>query len=110
MVTAQRAWYRNLLKAGVEIWEYQRGMFHAKTLTIDGVWSCVGSTNFDSRSLLLNFEAGLALLGPRPARDLLAQFELDLRHSRRVELAEFERRGWMARLAEQSLRLLAPIL
>ncbi|MFM8287037.1 MAG: cardiolipin synthase [Planctomycetaceae bacterium] len=110
MVTAQRAWYRNLLKAGVEIWEYQRGMLHAKTLTIDGAWSCVGSTNFDSRSLLLNFEAGLALLGPRPARDLLAQFELDLRHARRVDLAEFERRGWLAQLAEQSLRLLAPIL
>lgn len=110
MVTAQRAWYRSLLKSGVEIWEYHRGVLHAKTLTVDGAWSCVGSTNFDPRSLWLNFEAGLALLGPRPARDLLEQFELDLRHARRVELDQFERRGWWPRLGEQVLRLFAPVL
>ena len=56
---AGRAIYDSLLRVGVEIAEYQRGLLHSKTLTIDGHWSLVGSANVDCRSLFLNFEAGM---------------------------------------------------
>ncbi len=110
MVVAGRAWYETLLRSGVEIYEFKKGPLHAKTLTVDGVWSLVGSPNFDSRSLLLNFEVAVALYGPRCARELEEQFSDDLAHAPRVDLEQFERRGIWYKLAEQSLKLFAPIL
>jgi len=110
MVTAGRGYYEPLLEAGVEIHEYQRGLMHSKTLTIDGVWSLVGTPNFDTRSLLLNFEVALVLLGPQAASQLEEQFENDLRHSMRVDLADFRRRPLSSKIAEQVLNLFAPVL
>src|SRR4029077_870573 len=48
-VAAGRSYYDSLLAAGVEIYEYQHGLMHAKTLTVDGQWSLVGTSNFDTR-------------------------------------------------------------
>ncbi len=53
---------RTLIKAGAEIFEYQPAMIHAKVMTVDGVWSVLGSTNFDHRSFALNDEVNLAVL------------------------------------------------
>ncbi|MEM9702995.1 MAG: cardiolipin synthase, partial [Planctomycetota bacterium] len=60
-IFAGRSDYDVLLRAGVEIYEYAAGTLHAKTLTIDGSWSLVGSANLDARSFYLNFEVDLAL-------------------------------------------------
>jgi cardiolipin synthase len=110
MVVAGRAYYDSLLECGVEIYEYQRGPLHCKTLTIDGLWSLVGTPNFDSRSLFLNFEVGAVLYGPKPAGQLEEQFADDLRKSVRVELAEFRRRPHYRKLFEQVLKLFSPVL
>jgi len=110
MVVAGRAWYERLLRAGVQIYEYQKGPLHSKTLTIDGAWSLVGSPNFDYRSLLLNFEVAVAIYGPRLARDLEEQFADDLRDARRIDLATFRERGRWQILCEQTLLLFAPVL
>ncbi len=110
MVTAGRAWYEQLLRAGVQIYEYQKGPLHSKTLTIDGNWSLVGSPNFDFRSLLLNFEVAVALYGPRPARELEEQFADDLREAVPIDLARFRTRGKWQVLCEQTLLLFAPVL
>src|SRR5262249_12135804 len=59
---ASRRRYGELLKAGVEIYEYAPRMIHAKILVIDGLVSVVGSTNFDSRSFDLNDEVSMAVL------------------------------------------------
>ena len=59
--TAGRAAYAALLEAGVKLFEYQPTMLHAKTLVVDGVWSSVGSINFDNRSFQLHDEATLAI-------------------------------------------------
>jgi cardiolipin synthase len=58
---AGRALYDELLSAGVELYEYQPTMLHAKTMTVDGCWSAVGSANFDNRSFQLNDEATLCV-------------------------------------------------
>ena len=56
---ASRAQWGPLLQAGIEIFEYQPTMYHCKVMVVDGLWTSVGSTNFDSRSFRLNDEANL---------------------------------------------------
>ncbi len=73
-----------LLQAGAEIYEYQPSMIHAKLMTVDGMWSVVGSTNFDHRSFALNDEVNLAVLDTELATTIEKDFFDDLRHSRRL--------------------------
>ena len=61
---------RRLLSIGVEIYEYQPTMMHAKTMVVDGVWSMFGSANFDNRSLELNDEMNVAVRNRRFASRL----------------------------------------
>ncbi len=59
---ASRSYYSDLLRAGVRLAEYQGGLLHAKTLTVDGVATCLGSANMDRRSFELNFENMMILV------------------------------------------------
>ena len=76
--TAGRASYDQLLDAGVELYEYRPTMLHAKTLVVDGIWSCVGSVNFDNRSFQLHDEVALCVQSERFAVELRELFESDL--------------------------------
>lgn len=105
-----RSFYDSLLRAGVEIYEYRRGILHSKTLTIDGQWSFVGSANFDYRSFLLNFEVGVALYGEEFARELESQFETDLQHCRTIHLRSWEDRPLRRVFVENCCRLFAPVV
>lgn len=107
---AGRAVYDALLKAGVEISEYQRGLLHSKTLTIDGHWSLVGSANLDCRSLFLNFESGVILYDERLAEQLEQQFERDLADSIPIKPAVWNRRPWFHVVGESFCRLFTPVL
>ncbi|HYH91186.1 MAG TPA: phospholipase D-like domain-containing protein, partial [Solirubrobacteraceae bacterium] len=82
---AGRAAYDDLIAGGVEIYEYQPTMLHAKTLCVDGCWCAVGSANFDNRSFQLNDEATLCVSSSEFAEKLTAQFERDLELSDRIE-------------------------
>ena len=81
---AGRASYDELVEAGVEVYEYQPTMLHAKTMTVDGCWSAVGSANFDNRSFQLNDEATLCVTSDQFAALLTEQFERDLEVSERI--------------------------
>lgn len=107
---AARSYYELLLRSGVEIYEYGRGLMHSKTLTIDGDWSLIGSPNFDARSLLLNFEIAVITYDSRTALQLYEQFERDVKYSKRVELEPWLRRSAIERLPESVCRLFAPVL
>lgn len=107
---AGRSFYAELMSAGVEIHEYTRGLMHAKTLTIDGCWSLVGTPNFDARSLALNFEVAVAMYDPKIAAQLEAQFERDLEHARKIDLNEWMQRSTWRVLGENACRLFAPVL
>ncbi len=90
--SASRSEWGRILRAGGEIHEYQPTMFHCKVLVVDSHWVSVGSTNFDSRSFRLNDEANLNVYNREFAARLSAQFEEDLKKSRRITLQEWQGR------------------
>jgi cardiolipin synthase len=92
---------RHLLRAGAEMYEYQPAMIHAKLMTVDEVWSVMGSTNFDHRSFALNDEVNLAMADRRLAAAIDAQFERDLEQSRRLTLAMLRERSLSGKLEER---------
>jgi cardiolipin synthase len=107
---AGRAWYSTLLAAGVRIYEWQPTTLHAKTFVVDGLWSTVGSMNFDNRSLVLNDEANLMILDPNVGRQMNAVFVEDLRYAEEITPATFARRSPLQRLGEQAANLLSRLL
>ena len=103
---ASRVAWGPLLEAGAEISEYQRTMFHCKVFTVDGLLVSVGSTNFDNRSFRLNDEANLNIYDAAFASAQTAQFEADLKQSKRITLE-----AWRERPAsEKALEYLAGLL
>jgi cardiolipin synthase len=107
---ASRAFWGPLLEAGVSIYEYQPTMYHTKVMTVDDLWTSVGSTNFDSRSFRLNDEANLNVLDAGFARSQAAKFEEDKRLSRRITLATWRRRPWAKRMIDSIAGWLRPQL
>ena len=81
-----------LLRCGVRIYEYQLGMYHPKIIVVDGVWTSIGSMNFDNRSFRLNDEANLNCLNATLADEFLRQFAED-----RIDTKEFTLVDWNAR-------------
>ncbi len=104
---ASRASWGELLRAGVEIYEYQPTMFHVKSMVVDGLWTSVGSTNFDSRSFSTNDEANLNVLDAGFAAEQREIFHHDLKRSRRVTLDEWQRRPWTQKLLDTAMDLLS---
>jgi len=100
--TSSRRLYGDLLQAGVKIYEYQPSMIHAKVMVIDGLWSVVGSTNFDNRSFGLNDEVNLAGCDPDLAGSLTQLFRQDLTDSREISYQEWNSRPWHEKLREWS--------
>ena len=82
---------------------------HSKTLTVDGTWSIVGSANFDVRSLLLNFEVGVAVYDPDMAQELETAFNTDVEGAKPFHLEAWRNRGLKDRLLENSMRLFSPV-
>ncbi|MGH9727341.1 MAG: phospholipase D-like domain-containing protein [Candidatus Acidiferrales bacterium] len=87
----------SLLKNGIEIHEYEPSMIHAKIMTIDGIWSVIGSTNFDHRSFGLNDEVNVAVRDEKLAARLLQDFENDLEHSGRFTYETWRKRSATAK-------------
>ncbi|MGH8532535.1 MAG: phospholipase D-like domain-containing protein [Gammaproteobacteria bacterium] len=104
---ASRFEWGPLLRAGVEIHEYQPTMYHCKVMIVDELWTSVGSTNFDSRSFSVNDEANLNIHDAGFARGQVETFERDLQKSRRVTLAEWENRPWSDKLLDALAGLLS---
>ena len=102
---AGRAAYDQLLDAGIEIFEYQPTMLHAKSMVVDDIWSSVGSVNFDNRSFQLNDEATLCVQSEAFAGELTEQFERDLEVSERMEPGRWKQRGPLHRGQEAALKL-----
>jgi phosphatidylserine/phosphatidylglycerophosphate/cardiolipin synthase-like enzyme len=98
--SSSRRAYGRLLKAGAEIYEYGPTMIHAKILTIDGLWSVVGSTNCDNRSFGLNDEVNLAAKSQDFTARLEQDFARDLANSHRVTYPEWVRRPLVERAPE----------
>ncbi len=102
---ASRASWGPLLQAGALIHEYEPTMYHVKLLIVDGLWSSVGSTNFDSRSFRLNDEANLNVYDAGFARLQTATFEADLKRARRITYEQWQARPWHEKLWEHTAAL-----
>jgi cardiolipin synthase len=97
---ASRADWGELLRAGVEIHEYQPAMFHCKLMLVDSQLASVGSTNFDNRSFRLNDEANLNVYDHAFAERLERVFEADLRRSRRIDYERWRHRPALEKVVE----------
>jgi len=97
---ASRAQFGDLLRAGVEIYEYTPALLHAKTMVIDGVWATVGSTNLDNLSFAFNDELNLIIYDRAIAQQLERAFREDVQASRRVTYEAWKDRGVRAKLLE----------
>lgn len=102
--------YDDLLEAGIKIYELRDKMLHSKTATIDGVWSVIGSSNFDHRSVLFNNEVDAVILGRATAEQFQAMFEDDFANSDKIDQAAWESRPLGERTKEYLARLVEVLL
>ncbi len=107
---AGRSFYGDLLDAGVKIFERKDRMLHAKTATVDGVWSTVGSSNLDWRSLLYNDELNVVVLGTEFAKQMNEVFRRDLAESDEITRQQWRDRSLAERLKETAARAWARML
>lgn len=101
-----RSYYAQLLKGGIEIYEREGTVLHAKVMLIDARWSIIGSANLDHRSFHRNYEVNLIVDSSAFGKQVALMLEGDLALSRRVVLDEHEKRGWFVQLLEKCV---API-
>ncbi|HEX9461575.1 MAG TPA: phospholipase D-like domain-containing protein [Alphaproteobacteria bacterium] len=104
-VAVSRGHYADLLEAGVKIFELQSAILHSKTATVDGVWSAVGSSNFDGRSVLFNDEVDAIVLGRETAAQLETAFEADRRNSDQIDPVVWKDRSIAEKVREEMFKL-----
>jgi len=93
-----RIGYRELLNAGVRIYEWQGAMLHAKTQVADGRWCRIGSSNLNAASLLGNYELDVLVDDPTVADVLEAQFRKDIARASEIVLPEHRTRSRFGRV------------
>ena len=107
---AGRTYYEKLLEGGVKIYEYQPTMMHAKTMVVDGIWSDIGSMNFDNRSLSFNNESLLVALDRTVGAQMDSIFIDDLTRSKEIKLDEFRKRPLSGKILEWGAQKLRRVL
>jgi cardiolipin synthase A/B len=99
-IAVAHARYSELLEAGVKIYETHNVVLHSKTVVVDGVWSTIGSSNFDHRSVIFNDEVDVVVLGSDAARELEDMFQSDQAAAQAVEIRAWKNRPIWGRLRE----------
>ncbi len=107
---AARAHFSELLDAGVKIYLWQGQMLHAKTATIDEVWSTVGSSNLDYGSIARNDEINTVVLSLRFGGQMNDSFMRDLKNSEQIDATVWQQRSALERIDEAIARSLKPML
>ncbi len=107
---ASQSYYRDLLQAGIQVFQMKSSILHAKTAVIDGAWSTVGSTNMDMRSFLFNKEVNVIVEGEGFGREMEDAFREDLKNSVEVLARDWERRPEGDKVKEWAARALEPWL
>jgi cardiolipin synthase len=105
-----RGFYSAMLRAGVTVLLYQNAMIHAKTATIDGEWSTIGTANIDRLSLTGNYEINLEIVDSGLAATMEHVFEVDSSNCRILTEEEWQSRHVVARVSEAILAPLRPFL
>jgi cardiolipin synthase A/B len=100
IVAAGRAHYARLLKDGIVIYEEQRSLLHAKTLSVDGIWSTVGSSNWDWLSFARNDEVNVVVIDQGFAGEMTALFDDDLTQSTAITAQLWKKRPFKEKLSQ----------
>lgn len=104
-----RSYYKNLMKAGVEIYEYTPGFVHSKMFIVDDIIATVGTINLDYRSLFLHFENGVLLYKNECLKDIKDDFEKTFNVSMRIQEEDIKA-GLFLRIYRGVLKVIAPLL
>lgn len=105
-----RSYYPELIKAGIEIYEYTPGFVHAKMSVADGDRAIVGTINHDYRSLYLHYECAVYLYDVPAIMDIENDFEETLEKCIRITMSEYERFNIFTKLIGKALRVVAPLI
>lgn len=110
VAAASRSYYRELIEAGVQIYEYPDGLLHSKILTLDGDVALIGSANLDRRSFELNYENNVLLQDRELTSELVARQQSYIAVSSLIGIEEIE--GWsrMRRLWNNVVGMMGPVL
>lgn len=105
-----RGYYEQCLKSGIHLLLYRHAMVHAKTATIDGVWSTIGTANMDRLSLVGNFEVNVEFYDEMLAQQMEEVFLEDAANCHEVTVEEWQKRSVLEKFAEAVLLPLRPLL
>ena len=105
-----KTYYRELIRAGVQIYEYKPGFVHAKVFVSDDDTATVGTINLDYRSLYLHFECGVFIYNNSVVDRVERDFQETLMKCHKVSLVELRNRSLFSKIAGQVLRLVAPLM
>lgn len=92
--------FGNMLKRGVKLYEYKKTLLHQKVMIVDGIWSAVGSTNFDARSFEINDEISMGIVDPVIAAQLKAAFEEDMKSAEEIHFDSWAGRPMFHKLQD----------
>ncbi len=107
---AAKSYYGKLLEAGVDIYLYQKGFVHAKTMVTDGSLCMVGTANMDYRSFEFNFEVNAVVYDKEIAEQLRHAFFEDIKDAIQIHRKEWLARPWHKQLPEKIARLFSPVM
>jgi cardiolipin synthase len=107
---AGRSYYGELLAAGVEIYLYEKGFVHAKTMITDSSLSIIGTANMDMRSFELNFEVNAIVYDQKISRQLRSTFFDDLTDAKKIDAKKWNSRPAYKQLPEKLARLFSPVM
>lgn len=107
---ASLSFVKPLLERGVKVYFYKKGFVHAKTITIDGKLSFIGTVNLDIRSFYINYEVAAVISDEILCGQMVERFELDKADSELMTLEEWKKRPSWKRSLDSLCRLLAPLL
>ncbi|HWD89601.1 MAG TPA: cardiolipin synthase [Mucilaginibacter sp.] len=106
---AARSYYSELLDAGVEIYLYQKGFVHAKTMVSDAQLCIIGTANMDHRSFELNFEVNSMIYDAETASELRDVFYRDIKDAKKINPETWRKRSFYKQLPEKVVRLFSPL-
>ena len=103
-------YFENLLKAGVNIYQYMAGFLHAKTMVVDDSIATVGSCNMDIRSFMIDYELNAFFYNTEIAQQLIAQFNQDIAECRQITYRNVQELQLWKKLRNSIFRMIAPVL
>jgi cardiolipin synthase len=110
VAAASRSYYSDLLAAGVDIYEYEGGLLHTKSLTLDGEVTLIGSANMDRRSFDLNYENNILFYDPTLTAEMRGRQDAYLACSHPITAEMVDRWPMTRRLWNNTIAMLEPIL